>query len=200
MDDYVSQIIVDEMRRSHRLGIFLHLATATALRIWFGIHSVPAGFESIDGDGTVYQGGGMLIGVPLLEVLVNGASDSVDFTLSGLNPSLSTTTLQSIPPVRGAALHMGLTTLDEYWQPMSRIIPIWRGIASHVSESRPTVQGAVSPTTALSLSVVAGEATRSRPAYTLWSSAQQKMLSQTDLFCDGTSRLARGVQPVWPNY
>jgi hypothetical protein len=197
---YVPDAIIDRMRRSHKLGIFLHLATSPALRIWFGIHNIPAGFESVDGDGSVYQGGGMLVGVPLLEVLVNGASDNVDFTLSGLNPGLASTTLQTIPPVRGAALYMGITTLDDYYQPMSKIIPIWRGIASHISSSRPTVQGAVSPTTALSLSVVAGEATRSRPAYTLWSSAQQKILSPTDLFCDGTSRLARGVQPVWPNY
>lgn len=197
---YVPDSIIAAMRGSYQLGIFLRLATDPALHVWFGINDIPAGFDSIDPSGTVYNGGGLLVGVPALEILVNGAADNVDFTLSGINPATASKTIDSIPPVRGATLHMGLTTLDQYYQPMSPIIPIWRGIASHVGESRPTVQGAASPSTTLNLSVVTGEATRSRPAYSLWSSAQQKALSSTDLFCDGTSRLARGVLPVWPNY
>lgn len=197
---YVPDNVIAAMRGSHQLGIFLRLATNPPLHVWFGINDVPAGFDSIDPSGTVYNGAGLLIGVPTLEVLLNGAADNVDFTLSGVNPATASQTKSSIPPVRGCTLHMGLTTLDEFYQPMSAIIPIWRGVASHVGQSRPTVTGAQSPTATLNLTVVSGEATRSRPAYSLWSSAQQKALSPGDLFCDGTSRLARGVQPVWPNY
>ncbi len=69
-------------------------------------------------EGVEYQGGGMLIGVPTLEMLVNGTADSVEFTLSGIDPSTANKTIDVLPPVRGASVHIGLTTLDDYYQPI----------------------------------------------------------------------------------
>ncbi|KEA07476.1 hypothetical protein [Rhizobium rhizogenes] len=197
---WIPDNVINAMRGSHQLGIFLRIDTTPGLHIWFGVNDIPIGFDSIDPDGTVYLGGGRLIGVPTLEVLVNGTSDSVDFTISGIDAHAGATLLSTIPTVRGAAVQMGITTLDDYFQPMSKVIPIWQGTASHVSETGQTAQGEDSPSLTLSLSVVTGEATRSRPSRTLWSSAQQKAISPTDLFCDATARLSRGVIPVWPNY
>ncbi|NTG85871.1 hypothetical protein G6L15_06880 [Agrobacterium rhizogenes] len=197
---WIPDNVINAMRGSHQLGIFLRIDTTPGLHIWFGVNDIPIGFDSIDPDGTVYLGGGRLIGVPTLEVLVNGTSDSVDFTISGIDAHAGATLLSTIPAVRGAAVQMGITTLDDYFQPMSNVIPIWQGTASHVSETGQTAQGEDSPSLTLSLSVVTGEATRSRPSRTLWSSAQQKAISPTDLFCDATARLSRGVIPVWPNY
>lgn len=197
---WIPDHVIEEMRGSHILGIFLRIDTDPALHVWMGVHDVPANFDSIDPDGTVYLGGGVLIGVPTLEVLVNGTSDSVEFTISGVDPATGAKMLDSIPEVRGAEVFMGLTTLDRYWQPMSSIIPIWPGVASHVSEASSAVKESDSPSLTLSLSVVSGEATRSRGARTLWSGPHQKAISPTDKFCDGTARLARGVQPAWPNF
>lgn len=194
---WVPDNVIEELRGSHQLGIFLRIDTDPALHMWFGINDIPANFDSIDPDGTVYLGGGRLVGVPTLEVLVNGTADSVEFTLSGIDPGTAAKTIDSLPPIRGASVHMGITTLDQYFQPMSDIIPIWTGTASHVGEQSPAVPSGESVTLTLSLAVVAGEATRSRPARTLWSSAHQKALSPTDKFCDETARLARGVQPTW---
>lgn len=198
--EFVPTHIVEEMRGSHQLGIFLRVDTDPALHLWFGINDIPANFDSIDPTGTVYLGGGRLIGVPTLEILVNGTADSVEFTLSGLDPATSAKMLDSLPPVRGAAVQMGLTTLDRYFQPMSSIIPIWTGTASHTGEVSAPVQEGENPSITLSLAVVTGEATRSRGARSVWSSPHQKAISPTDKFCDGVSRLARGVQPVWPNF
>ncbi|WP_028753722.1 hypothetical protein [Rhizobium leucaenae] len=198
--DWIPPNIIEAMRGSHQLGIFLRVDTDPALHLWFGVNDIPAGFDSIDPDGTVYLGGGRLIGVPTLEVLVNGTADSVDFTVSGVDATTGAKMLDSIPAVRGATVQMGLTTLDDYFQPMGAVVPIWAGTASHVSESGEAAQGENSPTLTLSLSVVTGESTRSRPARVLWSDAMQKSLSPTDDFCKQVQRLARGVQPVWPNY
>ena len=52
----------------------------------------------------------------------------------------------------------------------------------------------------LNLSVVAGSVTRSRAAKTLWTDAQQKLVSSTDDFCRQVQRLANGLAVVWPNY
>ncbi len=133
-------------------------------------------------------------------MLVNGTADSVEFTLSGIDTTTAAKTIDSLPVVRGAAVQMGITTLDQYFQPMSDIIPIWTGTASHVGEQSPATPSGQSVTLTLSLAVVAGEATRSRGARSVWSTPHQKAISPTDKFCDGVSRLARGVQPVWPNF
>jgi hypothetical protein len=194
---WVPDHIIEELRGSHQLGIFLRIDTNPALHVWFGVNDIPAGFDSIDPTGTVYLGGGRLIGLPTLEILVNGTADSVEFTIAGIDPDTAARTLDSIPAVRGANVTLGITTLDQYFQPMSAVIPIWEGTASHVGEASPTTTGDQSPSITLSLTVVTGEATRSIPARTLWSSAQQKAVSSTDRFCDETARLARGVQPTW---
>ncbi|WP_312405221.1 hypothetical protein [Rhizobium sp.] len=197
---YVPDNVVEALRGSHQLGLFLRIDTDPALHIWFGVNDVPIGFDSIDPDGTVYLGGGRLIGLPSLEVLVNGTSDAVDFTISGVDPATGAKMLSSIPPVRGKQVLIGLTTLDEYYQPMSNIIPIWNGVASHTKESGTYGQGDAGATLALSLAVVSGENTRSRPSRALWSDAMQRSIYPTDAFCSGTARLARGVQPAWPHF
>ncbi|TBC09998.1 hypothetical protein [Rhizobium ruizarguesonis] len=197
---FIPDNVIEAFRGSHQLGLFMRIDTDPALHMWFGVNDIPAGFDSIDPDGTVYLGGGRLLGVPTLEVLVNGTSDSVEFSLSGIDPASASKTLESLPAVRGVVVHMGLTTLDDYYQPMSSIVPIWSGIASHVSEASQVTQSSQSVTLTLSLAVVSGEATRSRAARSLWSAPHQKAISPTDRFCDGTARLARGVQPAWPNF
>lgn len=194
---YVPDDVVEAMRSSHMLGLFLHVATDPPLHLWFGMEDVIAGIESIDPEGTTYMGGGELIGVPTLEVLVNGTADRVEFTLSGLEPGTGSKLIDSIPPVRGCDVIMGLTTLDDLYQPMSAIVPVWSGTASHTGESSPPVMGTESPTLTLALAVVTGETARSRPARSIWSPTHQKAISPTDKFCDETARLARGVDPTW---
>jgi hypothetical protein len=197
---WVPENVIEEMRGSHQLGIFLRIDTDPALHIYFGVGDVPIGFSSIDPDGTVYLGGGRLESIPSLEILVNGTSDAVDFTLSGIDPQTGSNTLDAIPEVRGKAVQIGLTTLDRYFQPMSSIIPIWTGTASHPSEASPAIKQGETPSLTLGLTVAAGENTRSRPSRSLWSDAMQKSVSPTDDFCKQTPRIARGVQPTWPNY
>ena len=198
--DYIPSSIVDALQSDTQLAIFLRVDTVPPLHLYFGVNDIPAGFDSIDPDGTVYLGGGRLSGVPSLEVLVNGTSDAVDFTLSGIDPTTAAAALDSLPPVRGAEVNVGLTILDRYYQPISAIVPIWTGVASHLSEASQSVPAGKDPTLSLSLAVVSGEATRSRGARSMWTSAHQKAISPTDKFCDATARLARGVAPTWPNY
>ncbi len=198
--EYVPQAVLDSMAQSHILGIFFRLDTDPGLHIWVGINDIPAGFDSLDEDGTVYLGGGRLLNIPTLEVLVNGQSGSVEFGLSGIDPDTAQKVLDNLPDVRGKDLKIGFTTLDQYYQPTSPIIALWTGTASHPTESSPPVSGTESPTTTVSLAVVSGTNTRSRASQSLWSGPHQKALYPTDKGCDGTARLARGVAPAWPNY
>lgn len=197
---YVPETVTSAMRGSHQLGVFLRVDTDPGLHLWFGVNDVPIGFDGIDPDGTVYLGGGRLVGIPSLEVLVNGTSDAVDFTVSGIDPATGARMLESLPPVRGKAVHLGITTLDQYYQPMTDIIPLWMGTASHNKEARAPIQTGETATISLSLAVVSGENMRSRPSRALWSDAMQKADYPTDDFCKGTALLSRGTQPAWPHF
>ncbi|CAH2399243.1 hypothetical protein [Mesorhizobium ventifaucium] len=198
--DYVPQALLDAMAESHILGIFFRLETDPGLHIWAGVNDIPAGFDSIDPDGTVYLGGGRLLNVPSLEVLVNGQSSSVEFGISGIDPSTAQNVLDEMPDVRGKDVKIGFTTLDEHYQPMSNIVALWTGTASHPSEASHPVTGGEDKKIDLSLAVVSGTNTRSRPSQVLWTPSHHKAFYPDDEFCSNVARLGRGVSPAWPVY
>jgi len=198
---YVPDDVIAAMRGSHSLGIFFRMDTNPALHLWMGINDIPAEFDhAIDLEGTVYLGGGRLAGIPTLEVLINGVADRVEFQMSGISPEDAERIDTEAPPVRGATVHVGIVPLDQYYQPMGYIVPLWIGTASFTTEKSSPVTGREQPTITMGLSVGSGSTTRSRKSTALWSPAQQKALYPTDLFCNGTARLARGVAPSWPRF
>ncbi len=197
---YVPPDIIDAMRGSHTLGIFLRIDCDPALHVWMGVNDIPAGIDSVDGDGTVYLGGGRLLNVPTLEGLINGQADSVEFGMAGIDPATAQRVIDQMPEIRGCDVHVGIMTLDAYYQPMGPIVALWLGVASHITDGISPVTGNATRSMTLSMAVLSGNGTRSRPSLSMWSSSHQKALYPTDLFCDGTGRLARGVAPAWPNY
>lgn len=196
----ISNAIIDALRGDHILGIFVYCEfEPQPLALWFGTNDIELGIESIV-NGVRFQGGGVLQGVPELEVLVNGIADRVEFTLAGIDPSSLDRYEIEQYRVRGAPVYVGITCLDEYYQPVAPIQPLWDGRASFVRETMPPVSGEESPSVALMLSVGSGVTTRARASASIWSSAHQRALYPTDAFCDGTARLARGVSPTWPRF
>lgn len=197
---YVPSAVTESLRTSTSLAVFLRVETDPALHLYFGVGDMPVGFDSIDPSGTIYQGGGRLQGIPSLEILVNGKSSAINFSVSGVDPATGAKMIDSIPDVRGKLVQVGLTTLDKYHQPVSNVVPIWTGIASHLEDGQAPVKEGENPTVSLSLAVVGGENTRSRPSRSLWSDAMQRSKYPTDAFCKNTGAYARGIQPVWPRY
>lgn len=193
--------VIEALQGSTNIGIFVYADFDPPLRLWLGVNDVPIGMESVDPDtGQVYKGGGQLQGVPELEVLINGIADRVEFSVSGVDPDYLAQRDPDEFDVRGAAIHVGITALDEYYQPVSQIIPLWDGRASYVRQIMPPVTGTQNPSVTVMLSVGGGVTTRARNAQVLWSAAHQRALYPTDAFCDGTARLARGVAPAWPRF
>jgi hypothetical protein len=198
----ISDEISEALRGDHQLGIFVYCAfSPQPLALWFGVNDIEMelGFLSIAG-GVEFLGGGVLQGVPELEVLVNGIADRVEFTLAGIDPSSYERSDIESYTVRGAEVYVGITCLDDYYQPVAPIQPLWDGRASFVRESMPPVTGSESPTVQLLLSVGSGVTTRARSSASIWSAPHQRALYPTDAFCDGTARLARGVAPTFPRF
>lgn len=198
---YVPQSYLDAMSVTHTLGVFLRLDTDPALHIWLGVSDVPASIDSVDAaTGTVYMGGGKLMNIPVLEAVVNGQSSSVEIGLAGISAEDAAPVILNMPNVRGKALHIGIAPLDQYYQPIGPIIPLWYATGSHTTDSMPVIQEGEDRTVTLRLAAMSGANTRSRPSLSLWSSAHQKALYPGDKFCDQTARLATGVAPAWPAY
>lgn len=195
--EYVPSQLITAFSTSHQLGIFFRLDTDPGLHLWCGVNDIPAGFDS-DLDGTVYLGAGRLLDIPVLEVLFGGQSSGVEFGLTGIDPDTAAPLLASLPETRGKTVTVGVTALDDYFQPISAVIPLWTGTAADPIEDCPTVEGGESPKTTISLAVFSGSEKRSRPALSMWSSAHQKAMYPTDTGCDQTAALARGRAPVWP--
>jgi hypothetical protein len=193
--------VIEEMRGSHMLAIFLHIATTPPTRVWLGVNDIPAGIDSVDPTTKeTYIGGGWLREIPNLEIVVNGRAERADFILSGIKPgdTAQVDFDELTAEIRGKAFRIGITTLDEYYQPMSSIIPLIYGKVSHPTESSPTVTGDESPSVTLGLSVGFGATTRDRASQVLWSTPHHKSKFPTDRFCDQTARLERGSNPTWP--
>lgn len=194
--------VIEALRGSHRLGIFFYLDTAPEpMRLWLGINDIPAGIDSVDPDTNQrYVGGGVLQDIPNLEAVINGVADRADFTLSGLDPAeVARTDLDAID-VRGKDFYVGITTLDDDHQPMSSIIPLITGRASYQTEHMPPVGPEDPITVTRGISVGFGITTRDRQSQALWSSVHHRAAHPDDAFCDGTSRLERGVSPSWPRF
>lgn len=194
--------VCEEMRGSHQLGIFLHIATEPEpTRVWLGVNDIPAGITSVDpSNQEKYLGGGWLREIPSMEILLNGRAERADFILSGIKPGdVAHVDFDDLTPkLRGKKFRVGITTLDPHYQPMSDIIPLITGTVSHPTESSPTVTGQETPSVTLGLSVGFGSTTRDRPSQVLWSTPHHKAKYPTDEFCDQTARLERGSNPSWP--
>jgi hypothetical protein len=182
------------------LGIFFTLKTTPPLNFWLGTADIIAGIDSVTPDGTLFLGGGRLIGVPTLEQLVNGKSDKVIFTISGVDAATGQTVLDTMPDVRYKNLFISITTLDTYFQPVNKPVPLWKGYASHQTKHISSVSGNDARTMSIDLTVVAGNNTRARSAQALWSYSQQLAKHPGDLFCKNTGRIGRGFETTWPRF
>jgi hypothetical protein len=198
---WVPANVIEALRGSHQLAIFIRCDLDPPLRLWLGVNDIPAGIDSVDPDtDQVYLGGGRLRDIPNLEISINGVADRVEFQIAGIDPETAARIDPDDYDVRGADFHVGITTLDEDYQPMSSIIPLVCGKASYTSEKSDPVSGSEPATVTMGLSVGFGPVTRSRNAAVLWSDAQHQALYPGDLFCKHTARQARGTSVTWPRF
>ncbi len=199
--DYVPAALVERLRGSTGLGIFLRVdAEPAPLRVWMGVNDVPVGMESLDPDGTVYLGAGRVVHAENLEVLINGQASSATFTLSGLTAEHAQKVQAASPDVEGRDVHVGIMALDDRHQPIASVLPLWTGLSEYWALEQPMVTGTEEPERRIMLSVATGEVGRSRASRVKWTHTQQLALAAGDQFCRNTALYARGVDPAWPRF
>ncbi len=199
MDPYVSEELLAEFRKSRVIGIFLRIGSTPPLHMWFGVNDVKAGILVKDPDGTIYLGGGRFTKVPEFEVLINGIAERIDFSLSADEQAiLDVINHEDFPDLKGAEVDLGVCGIDQYYQIVGHILPLWNGKISFFYERSEGVNAQEVPQRMIGISVGAGNVARKRGAAATWSAAIHRLLHPTDAFFDNMARLARGVQPAWP--
>ena len=198
---YLPDAVIDALRGSVNLGIFFRLGTTPPLHLWMGTGDCPIGIAALDPAGTVYRGAGRLLGVPDLDLLVNGQGDQIEFGLSGVDADFLETVSNADIEVRGAKVHVGIATLNDRWQPTTSIIPLRTGTADHWSISQ---EQQTDPTRSsirsISLSVGVGDTSRAQPRNLTWTDQCQKALHAGDRFCERVSRYVQSLRITWPHY
>lgn len=203
---YLSDATIDYLKTDRNLGVFLRLATEPALHLTLGVNDMEIGIASVDSTGTIYRGAGVLQNIPELEMLINGIADKVTFSVSGVDPTFMAKLDAEAPEVVGAELHVGFAPLDDDFQPLTDIIPIWLGWADYWSASQSEQKDTTKPVTnTISLMAMSGSPARSRQNLSTYTDQAQRMVNpisgqDDDRFCERVSRYFQAYIVSWPRY
>ena len=185
------------MRR--RGAIFLRINTDPPMRLTSIVGKIDLPQDVVESDpvaaNRVYVGFG-LTGIPVVQQLINGLADRVDFQLSGVPKESAQTAELEAGDVKGKAAYLGIVPLGEDWQPTGAVRWLWNGFADVVTVSRTTdTSGAIMRT--LGLSVGTLNALRKRAKFEMYSPVSQRAKSPTDAICDLTPRYTAGATKKW---
>lgn len=185
--------------RSDRLqpGWLMFLDCSPAVRVWSGAANFKLGASGPDLAGGIYQGLGLLVGVPTLKIPLNGSFSQHVFSLSGVTAQMMKLVDADRETVTGAKLSWGRLELDAQMQPVGAPVWLWKGTVDSPRLARDG--GANPPTRTVSLVASTGAVTRKRQKISLWTGPQQRLIDPDDAACDGVARLAEGTDEIWPN-
>lgn len=201
MTDYISAADAALFGPSMRMGIFWRLDTDPPAHLWMGPYDVKAGIQSVDPDGTVYMGAGRLMDIPDLEQLVNGVADRVEFHLSGAQQDVFQQLLTNMPVIKGKKCVVGVAPMSDRYQILTKIIPIWTGIADFwVAGEKPTSGIEKNTVRTVSVSVGSGSTNRSRNKVLTWTDAEHRISHPNDGFFSRVARYTGQYIVTWPRF
>lgn len=178
------------------IGYFFRvLGEDLSLRLFFGINTIMYGFTS-DPDGAVYRGAGRILDIPDFDGLLNGITETVEWSISGI-PAELTDYLTEIPNVEGASVMLGYCPMDHRGQPRMRIVPEWSGVADFISyDIQPTKEGE-QRRFKLALTTHTGDETRRTPQRSAFTQAEQQINYPGDQFFFRTHLYNQSRIKIW---
>lgn len=180
------------------IGIFFRLATDPVVRLWLGIGPCRVGINALDTDGAIYKGFGELTAVPVVQQLINGVADRVEFQVSGVSQdALRMASLEALD-VQGAAVALGLGIFGGSWQLLGSVKWIFRGFADVVTLNQEPAEGGV--TRSISLSVGSLFTGRRRRGLSYLTDHDQQLRHPGDRFCERTALYSEESSKVWPRF
>lgn len=201
MSGYIDGTTIAALRQNANLAFFFRLGTTSPMRLVLGVNDIPIGIPVLDGGGSVYLGAGRLLNIPDLEMLINGITDKVTFSVSGVDAATVAAFAVVSPKVLGSLVTIGMAVLDTHYQPIGSIVSLWDGGADYWAMDQPVVADETAQIVrTISLVCASGDQSRGFPALDTFTAQSQKTKYPTDSFCDNVARYYAGQVVSWPRY
>lgn len=177
---------------SYAESIVVYIACDPPVLVWSGVGPLTLPADIVLPAPMTALGGGELINVPDFQQLINGLAERVDLVLSGVSEETTRLALEDAPSVRGAAVRIGTIQFDP--QTWAILAVTWEATyeARSLSISRPQEQGG-QITRSITLTIVAGESTRSRAKLAFFTDQDQRRRSSDDAIFSHVAGITAGT-------
>lgn len=181
------------------VAIFVRLDTIVPIRLWFGSGDKRVPADTIETDSSAfYLGAGELVGVPVLQQLINGVEERAMFTLAGGSVTSQVVHLadRDASTVRYAEGHVGVRECGRDGQPIGPVDWLWHGLADSVLiDEPPALAGQATRTIGVSMAGIFTLRQRTRPGF--YTGIDQRGRSADDASCDLVPGYSQGTTKDW---
>lgn len=166
------------------------------VRLWSGEGDFDLSADDFDTTGGRYISLGFPVGLPAISQAINGASTTLEFSLSGVDATALRMAGVDRDLVDGSIIHVGIMDLDEHQQPASGCDWLLEARAGKPRVSRTgRSEGALRTIT---LPASTDFTDRNRAAIAWWSPTSQRVRSPDDTFFDQVPAITAGMVISWP--
>ncbi|WP_374322627.1 hypothetical protein [Brevundimonas sp.] len=187
-------------RRRVAAAVFLRIGTDPVARAWSGVGGFTLPPDAVETEGGRYLGCGWMQNLPAIEVLLNGAAESVTFNVSGVDDR-TVALVDDTRGVRGVPAHLGVMFYGPRWtRTPVQWFRRWRVDMVGSREIAVSSDGMDAEAVSMSVSLTLGSERTSRrvgqPA--LWTHAEQQRLHPGDNSMSLVGRLSADATRPWP--
>jgi len=180
---------------AYRESFIFHIATDPVAMFWTGLGNLPVSPDAVITEEAAAWGGGELISIPDFEQLINGLAQRLEFTLSGVSKRTIAFAQAEASQVAGARVDIGRITFGPDWQQVGPIEWEWTGEARSLSVgSQDTPNGR---SRSITLTVAAGDTTRSRAPLSFFTDSDQRRRSSDDAVFSHVAAINSGTSRRW---
>lgn len=194
----------DLARRRVQARAFLFIDAAVPVRAWTGVGGYRLPPDAVDTEGGRYLGVGWMRDWPVLESLLNGAADSVTFTLSGVDARTLALVDAAAGDVEGRRAWLGVQFCGpRYARRPVRWIKALRVDQAGAREAGlqgagPQGSGGVAVESAVTLTLGSAHTSRRRAQPVYWDHASRQRLFSGDMGMALVGRYGPGATRAWP--
>lgn len=179
---------------SYRESFVFYIATPDPAVFWSGHGPLLLPADDIVPDPVVIMGAGQLVDIPALEQLINGKAQRLEVTMSGVSEETVAIAAEEALSIAGSAVNIGRITFDDAWQ-IDSVEWEWFGEALGLSVN--SQQGDQGRTRSITLTIVAGDPSRRRPALAFFTDADQRYDFPDDAVFSNVASITNGTTRRW---
>jgi hypothetical protein len=179
---------------SYRESYVFYIDTPDPAVFWSGHGPLLLPADDLIPSPVLIAGAGELVDIPALEQLINGKAQRLDVTLSGVGETTVSLAADESATLPGSVVQIGRIVFDETWQ-IASVIWEWTGEARGLTVT--SQSGGGNRVRSLTLSVVAGDPSRRRPALAYFTDADQRFDFPDDEVFSNVAGITAGTTRRW---